>query len=129
MPANKVPQLRFTILDRDGSARGALEFPPQECEPARGDPKAQLRLFSRNWESPQIDWSHSRLWTIPPRVRTHSQNKTVAARAMAERKTLGQRSYRVATRRQSLSLPNMVSIRLRRLYRRLSYFTVFLRCF
>jgi len=54
---------------------------------------------------------------------------TVAARAMAERKTLGQRSYRVATRRQSLSLPNMISMRLRRLYRRLSYLTVVLRCF
>ena len=54
---------------------------------------------------------------------------TIAARAMAERNTFGQRSYRVATRRQSLSLPNMISILLRRLYRRLSYFTVFLRCF
>ena len=37
---------------------------------------------------------------------------TVAARAMADRKTFGQRSYRVATRRQSLSLPNMISMRL-----------------
>ncbi|SMP00142.1 hypothetical protein SAMN06265173_1751, partial [Thalassovita litoralis] len=34
-----------------------------------------------------------------PRLRTHNQNMTVAARAMAERKTSGQRSYRVATRR------------------------------
>ncbi|GHD98617.1 hypothetical protein U879_14170 [Defluviimonas sp. 20V17] len=62
-------------------------------------------------------------------VRPHSQLMTVAAGAIAERKTFGQRSYLVATRRQSLSLPNMISIRLRRLYRRLSYFTVFLRCF
>lgn len=59
---------------------------------------------------------------------------TVAASAMAERKTFGPLSYRVATRRQSLSMPNMISItarqvhckamsregRLRRLYRRLS---------
>ena len=51
-----------------------------------------------------------------------------AARAMPNRKTFGHRSYRVATRRQSLSLPNMISMRLRRLYRRLSYLTVFLRC-
>ncbi len=40
---------------------------------------------------------------------------TVAASAIAERKTFGHLSYRVATRRQSLSLPNMISIRLRRL--------------
>ncbi len=68
---------------------------------------------------------------------------TVAASAIAERKTFGHLSYRVATRRQSFSLPNMISMRLRRLYRRLStarqdiaaamsregYLTVFLRCF
>ena len=54
---------------------------------------------------------------------------TVAARAMADMKTFGQQSYRVATRPQSLSLPNMISMQLRRLHRRLSYFTVFLRCF
>ena len=41
---------------------------------------------------------------------------TRAARAIAERKTFGHRSYRVATRLQSLSLPNMISMRLRRLY-------------
>lgn len=45
----------------------------------------------------------------------HSQNMTVAARAIAERKTFGHLSYRVATLRQSFSLPNMISIRLRRL--------------
>ena len=49
------------------------------------------------------------------RVRTHNQNMTVAARAIAERKTFGHRSYRVETRRQSLSLPNIRSMRLRRL--------------
>ena len=48
-------------------------------------------------------------------INFHSQKMTMAARAMAERKTMGQRSYRVATRRQSLSLPNMISILLRRL--------------
>ncbi len=47
---------------------------------------------------------------------------------MAERKTFGHLSYRVATRRQSLTLPNLISIRLRRLWRRLSYFTGTLRC-
>jgi hypothetical protein len=57
------------------------------------------------------------------RLRTHSQKSTVAVSAMADRKTVGHRSYRVATRRQSLSLPNMISIRLRLLYRRLSYLT------
>ena len=29
---------------------------------------------------------------VSPRLRTHSQNSTVAARAMADRKTVGQRS-------------------------------------
>ncbi len=48
---------------------------------------------------------------------------------MAEKKVSGHRSYRVATRLQSLSLPNMISIRLRRLYQRLSYLTAFLRDF
>ena len=52
-----------------------------------------------------------------------SQKSTVAASARAEKKTVGQRSYRVATRRQSLRRPNMISMRLRRLYRRLSYLT------
>ena len=68
---------------------------------------------------------------------------TIAASAIAERNTLGQRSFWVATRLQSLNLPNMISIRLRRLYRRLSLagqgiaqqcpergaLTVFFRCF
>ena len=49
------------------------------------------------------------------RLRTHSQKMTMAARAMAEKKALGHRSYLVATRRQSLSRPNMISMRLRRL--------------
>jgi len=40
---------------------------------------------------------------------------------MAEGKTVGQRSYRVATRRQSFTRPNMISIRFRRLYLRLSW--------
>ena len=35
---------------------------------------------------------------------------TIAARAMAEKKVFEQRSYLVATRRQSFSLPNMISI-------------------
>ena len=37
---------------------------------------------------------------------------------MADMKTFGHLSYRVATRRQSFRRPNMISIRLRRLYRR-----------
>jgi len=38
---------------------------------------------------------------------------TIAARAMAEKKVFGQRSDPVATRRQSFSRPNMISMRLR----------------
>lgn len=48
-------------------------------------------------------------------IEFHSQNKTVAASMMAEKKVSGQRSYRVATRRQSFRRPNMISMRLRRL--------------
>ena len=44
-----------------------------------------------------------------PRLRTHNQNITVAARAMADRNTFGHRSYRVATRLQSFKRPNMIS--------------------
>src|SRR6056297_194210 len=62
-------------------------------------------------------------------IEFQSQKRMVAARAIAERKVSGHRSYRVATRLQSLRRPNMISIRLRRLYRRLSYFTAFLRDF
>ncbi|MFT5272066.1 MAG: hypothetical protein ACI9ND_001198 [Yoonia sp.] len=40
---------------------------------------------------------------------------TNRARAIAERKTVGDLSWRVATRLQSLSLPDSLSIRLRRL--------------
>ena len=47
------------------------------------------------------------------RLRTHNQKMTVAAMQMALMKVWAQRSYRVAMRRQSLSLPNMRSIRLR----------------
>ena len=46
-------------------------------------------------------------------IEFHSQNKTVAASMIAEKKVSGQRSYRVATRRQSFRRPNMISMRLR----------------
>ncbi len=48
-------------------------------------------------------------------IEFHSQNKTVAASMIAEKKVSGHRSYRVATRRQSFNRPNMISMRLRRL--------------
>lgn len=48
-------------------------------------------------------------------IEFHSQNKTVAASMIAEKKVSGHRSYRVATRLQSFNRPNMISMRLRRL--------------
>jgi hypothetical protein len=48
-----------------------------------------------------------------PRLRTHNQKMTVAAMQMALMNVWAQRSYRVAMRRQSLSLPNMRSMRFR----------------
>jgi len=49
--------------------------------------------------------------------------------AIAEKKVSGHRSYQVATRLQSFNRPNMISMRLRRLYLRLSYLMAFLRDF
>ena len=63
------------------------------------------------------------------RIVLQKQSRTVAARAITEKKVSEHRSCRVATRLRSCSRPNMVSIRLRRLYRRLSCFTDFLRDF
>lgn len=54
---------------------------------------------------------------------------TVAAKAVAERKTFAHLSERVAIRRQSFSLPNMILIRLRLRQRRLSERTVLPRDF
>lgn len=47
------------------------------------------------------------------RLRTHNQKMTVAAMQMALMKVWAHRSYRVAMRRQSFSLPNIRSTRLR----------------
>ena len=47
------------------------------------------------------------------RLRTYNQKITVAAMQIALMKVWAHRSYRVAMRRQSLSLPNMRSIRFR----------------
>jgi hypothetical protein len=44
------------------------------------------------------------------RLRTHSQNNTIAASAQADRKISGRRSNRMATLRQSLMRPNIFSI-------------------
>ncbi len=67
--------------------------------------------------------NHSRI----TRVSIHNQQMTVAASAIAEMKTLGQRLWRVATHPQPLSLPNIISMRFRRLNLRLSYLTGVLR--
>ncbi|RRH76214.1 flavodoxin family protein [Falsigemmobacter faecalis] len=57
------------------------------------------------------------------RLRADNQNRTVAARIIALKKALGHRSYRVAPRLQSFKRPNILSMRLRRRSRRLSYLT------
>ncbi len=63
-----------------------------------------------------------------PGVRIDAQKMPVAARAMAERKTLGPLPQRVAARLRSLSLPDKISMRLRRLHQRLPWLTGILRC-
>lgn len=62
------------------------------------------------------------------RIKADSQEVTVAAGAISGRKPFGHLSSPAATRRQSVSLPDTISTRLCRLYRRLSYVTVVLRC-
>ena len=85
---------------------------------------AAERDRERIWPQAELDkFSQSGLWSInvpkahagrnTPRLRTHNQKMTVAAMQMALMKVWAQRSYRVAMRRQSLSLPNMRSMRLR----------------
>ena len=54
-------------------------------------------------------------WLGSGLIEFQSQYMTMAARAIAERKTFGHLSYRVATRRQSFRRPNIISILLRRL--------------
>src|SRR5688572_14920291 len=61
----------------------------------------------------QVMPGYAAYFAVPTRLRTHNQKMTVAAMQMALMKVWAQRSYRVAMRRQSLSLPNMRSMRLR----------------
>ncbi len=63
-------------------------------------------------------WPRTELWYRRTRLRTHySHQMTVAAMQIAEKKVCAQRSYRVAMRRPSFSLPNMFSTLWRCLYR------------
>jgi hypothetical protein len=59
----------------------------------------------------------------------YSQKMTLASSVGAERKTLAHLSQRVAIRRQSFTLSNMIFIRFRRLYQRLWERTIFPRAF
>lgn len=82
-------------------------------------------LSDAGGESPDVSRGAFRaLLRVPLRGRAHSQYMTCAVSAIADRKTSGQRLYPGATRRPSLSLVSMISMRLRRL----SYLTGFLRC-
>ncbi len=62
------------------------------------------------------------------RVTIHNEKMAIAARAMAGKKTSGHLPQRVAARLRSLSLPDKISMRLRRLHRRLPWLTGTLRC-
>jgi hypothetical protein len=67
------------------------------------------------WEPvgvPPVDRHTINLMRLGP-DRYKAPEQTALGPVAVERKTIGQRSYRVATRRQSFSLPNMISIRLR----------------
>ena len=67
--------------------------------------------MSRSRNSPQ----HWRATLGAGLIDRQSQKMTAAARAMADRNTFGQRSYRVAMRRHSFRRPNRISTGLRRL--------------
>lgn len=79
-------------------------------------------------------WDRLRMQAQPAGI-DHAAGKAMriahlnTAEVMADRKTFGHLSYWDATRRQSFSLPNIISIRLRRLWRRLSYLAAFFLCF
>ena len=105
---------------------------PEGSIPAgAGEPDCRIHIYLAVWVYPRgCGGTNSRRRNgnscrgLSPRVRGnlgsrlidfHSQNKTVAASMIAEKKVSGQRSYRVATRRQSFNRPNMISMRLRRL--------------
>ncbi len=85
---------RLTVIEMAQNGGGALGFEV-------GMREASVR-FNPDWLGPRL-------------IEFQSQNRTVAASAMAEKKVSGQRSYRVATRLQSFRRPNMISMRLRRL--------------
>ena len=76
----------------------------------------EIEGFLKGLEKPQAQGPSPEVVALGSRlIEFHSQNKTVAASMIAEKKVSGQRSYRVATRRQSFRRPNMISMRLRRL--------------
>ena len=60
-------------------------------------------------ENEGIDTGQSRLPYALARLRTHIQNKTIAASTHADRKMSARRSKRMAILRQPLSRPNMFS--------------------
>ena len=87
------------------------------CEPCHqatrsfGVPGKSPPAFSQEVKTRAISNAGNRCQCT--RLRTYSQKMMVAAIAMALMKAWAQRSYLVAIRRQSLSLPNMRSMRLR----------------
>jgi len=66
-------------------------------------------------------WGGTKERRVQIRVRIHSQNMTTAAKAHVDRKTFGHLSWRVATRRQSLSRAKLFSILWRLRYRASSW--------
>lgn len=72
---------------------------------------------------PRFDNSKRRVAAHAPLrhlIARQNQNTTVPARATVQRRTSGQRSYRMTTHCRSFRRPNVISIRPQRLWRRLS---------
>ena len=79
---------------RSGAAEG--ELPYELYRDARGELTGELYIFSRSKLAHEQGVTQVLRevgeFAAGARLRTHSQNRTVAARAMADRKTVGQRS-------------------------------------
>lgn len=87
-----------------------------------------LKAYCIELHSPSHFTHQRRLQRTAPIVSPSNQWMAVSARALAESQTPEQRSKSAATRIRPLSLPDMISTRFCRLYRRLSYLTGVLLC-
>ena len=106
LPSGAVMSFGLFLLLR-GGMKTMEERQQENMREMRAEQREDNKALSemKSW----IAWWRASLPSGSPRVRTHKQKMTVAARRTAERKMWAQRSVRVAIRRQSLSRANRFS--------------------